>query len=263
MYRDYFDSVESLLEHVVNAPMVRTENKSRTGTPSFTGTDTWEEALKLAKEGWLEGVNKVEKFSSQFTNLLGSMLQIDDYFYDVTGQDFDLDRVLRGEPEAWLNSEQVHVEAPALQTIKLVANITISGGNSIETLITRGAAIAALVILLEKARRRVEVEIVWTASDLYESRMLLKQAGQDLDIAKIAYWLIHPSAIRRMMFASLERCKDRRIANVYGYGSPTSISENKGDIYVDGLYGCFGQDDAVGFIKEALKSQGIELKEGE
>jgi hypothetical protein len=280
----YFESFGDFLQFV-DVPVKGVFNSShQTGKSAseFRGTSSFAEAMNLARNGWEEGTKELEVYASQFTNVLGSLLQIDEYFYDVTGQDFDLDRVLIGEPEAWLNSEPVQVKAPALHTLKFVVNIGASNGVSKESIMQRGGAITALIMLLEKSRRRVELELVTRVAvrpqwedktnhladcNIGTGKILAKQAGDDLDFGKLAFMLAHPSMLRRLGAALKENYSNKTIAKQvcdasYGY-SIDVLEEERGDIYAPRMFGLSSEwtpEIAKEFILGELKKQGVELK---
>lgn len=262
-----FDSLGDLVTHASGEGVNQFTKNNSVGT-DWNGTRTFQDAVKLALNGWEEGTAKIEKYVSMFTGMLGSLLQVDEYFYDVSGQDFDLDRVLIGEPEAWLNTEQVQVQAPALHTIKIVVNIMASAAVSTSAITMRGAAIAALVLLLEKARRNVELEVICSSSAEWDGREVLitsltvKRAGESIDLSKLAFVLTHPSMLRRFMFGCMENCSDKKLAKKIsrGHGCPSDVCLDKGDIYCGRLLGYYGEQEAGNWIKENLEGQGIELK---
>lgn len=254
-----------------------TDSSAHYGANDFCGGSDFEETCKFAVEGWEEGTALAEKFSSALVNKLTNSLKIDEYYYDVTGQDFDLDRVLIGEPEAWLTSEQVDVKAPAQQTLKIQVNLCVSGGIDSNMLIKRGAVIAALAMLLERARRRVEIEIVMANGNVKNWWSLftipVKSANTDLDLAKVVFALAHPATFRRLIFGVMETTAEdvRKHLNAYrdhGYGRVMDVPPScrmDVDIYVpSALYGDYQWKDvesAEQWILEQLEAQGVELKE--
>ncbi len=239
-------------------------------TRNFHYSRTKEQAIQLAIEGWPKGLEEVEKLGSLLDNELKGSLLIDEYFYDVSGQDFDLDRVLIGEPESWLSTEQVEIKAPATHTVRLVVNGATYYGVTPEQMIARGAAIIALVTLLERGRKRVEIDLVFnvTASmKVYRQTIPLKSASQDIDMNKIVFALANPDSCRRLQFATWDALEPDTVA-ARGHGAPLDITveqcETEGiGIYVGSRYTCdfTNVDAAKRWIVNELKKQGVELKE--
>lgn len=257
----YIDAKPTSLER--NPQIARTEESS-----SWYADCTWNQTRYLAVNGWPEETELIEEFSSRLEAKLGAQLNIDEYFYDVTGQDFDLDRVLIGEPEAWLNTEQVEIKAPALHTLRLVINIGASSDVNAETLKHRGAAVVALVSLLERTRRSVEVVAITRdcsvhgqAEEGFDFNFTVKQAGQEIDLSKLAFVFMHAGMLRRIQFACMETTW---VGMPYNYGHSSDLRKPEADIYI----GCshssnevFLNDDSTeAWILEELKKQGVELK---
>lgn len=250
-----------------------------TDDTGWYGTASMADAKRLAVTGWVEGTAMMEKFSSMMIDKITSLVVRDEYFYDVTGYDFDLARGLQGVPECWLNSDTVEVTSPSVSNVRLLVNVGASGGVSSEALMIKGAAIGALVMLLEQSRRSVEVEVVWRSNcwrgvrvpKLVETRLLVKKTGDSLDLGKLAFVLAHPSFLRRFGFGVMERIKDESINTVCrlcgGYGSVEPVKSDA-DIYVpgsslDAMGNYSGIAGAEKWIIEKLKAQGVELTKGE
>jgi hypothetical protein len=265
-FTKHFEGIQDLLnflETTDNPLTNKTDCMSiKRGMKDWSGTNSFEDAKELAIKGWEEGTKAIEKFTSMFLNQLVNSLKIDDYFYDVTGQDFDLDRVLIGEPESWLQSEQMEVKAPAQHNVKILVHIGAMAFVSKETIRRKGAAVAALVMLLEKARRGVELVVVSAASTDFEFvdyRVTIKQAGEDLDLAKLAFVLTHVAFFRRLMFGIYERIKGYWGG---GYGRTEEVEKGDSDLYVGYMEAHKFTDDkgAEAWILGELKKQGVELK---
>lgn len=228
------------------------------------------QTVELAKMGWQDGIAKINKLFQGISAEVSSQMLRDEYFYDVTGQDFDLDRVLIGEPESWLQTEQVVVQAPSLQVLKVTVNIATSHTIANNQIINRGAAIASLVQLLEQSRRRVELEIVDTFEQngrrekVATIRIPAKNAGDDLDLNKLAFALIHPCMERRLIFA-LEECYFPTFCS--DYGIPCGMPDLSGvDISIPQMsYHNSEQwrnmNTAKAWVIKELQKQGVELKE--
>jgi hypothetical protein len=238
---------------------------------NFHKCSTWVEATRLAIEGWKDGIKQVEAFSSLLDSELKGSLMIDEYYYDVTGQDFDLDRVILGEPECWLASEQVEVKAPATHTVKLVVNGATNYGITPNQMIARGSTLIALVQLLERGRKRVEIELIFNVeanSKTFRISVPLKSASSDIDLGKVTFALAHPDCCRRFQFAVWDALEADNVGK-RGHGSPIDLQlleqEKEGiGIYIgQGYRECNFEDfySSKRWILDRLKEQGVELKE--
>lgn len=272
--KKYFESLTDLVEFLGTPNPIKTKrsgihSESYNYKVDWYGTSSIKRAKEFAVNGWPEGTKLVEKYTSALIEKLTNRLKIDDYFYDVTGQDFDLDRVLVGEPEAWMQTEQVEVQAPAMHNLKLLVNVGALRSVTSETIMTKGAAIAALVMLLERARRGVEVEVVSYAqsgSQTIEVRMLLKLAGEQLDLGKLAFVLANPSFLRRFVFGVRERVGTggfKQVCQNENYGSSMEANQGDADLYCginNGAMYFNSKELAEKWILSELQKQGVELK---
>jgi hypothetical protein len=253
----WFESWSEFVEYGSSTKTGR--DATKLGSTYFYGEFDMPQAKKAAIEGWQEGTEKITKFVDLFVDKMGSLLQRDEYFYDVTGQDFDLSRVLAGEPECWLATEQVEVKAPSSQVLKIVVQAQGLAEVSAKAMMWKGAAVVALAALLERSRRRVEIELRFCNDGLSRKRhtmyIPLKQASADIDLAKLAYALAHPSCFRRLGFGVMEQL------GFAGYGSSRNITPtSEADIWVPKAEPYEDAGSCEAWIIEELKKQGIELK---
>lgn len=197
---------------------------------SWYGTSSITEALSVARDGWPEGEALAKDLCTKILDKVTSLVEVEHVNYDVEGIGLDVAAFLNGEPECWQRFERKTEEREGLKQIRVVMDVTVSGGLSTGVIIARGAAVAALVQSLEFAGSRVQLEVLPLCNGpRWESRVLVKAADQDLDMSRVIFALAHPSMLRRIGFATQEGCPSRD--NNSGYG-PCSDSEDKGDIYI-------------------------------
>lgn len=200
----------------------------------WTGTPDWETAMRYAREGWPEGESKVDAVRRRLETRVISHIVKDDIGYDVEGMAFDVARFLEGEPEHWMRPEESQL-AGKVRHVKLVVNIAASGGVSDRTLQYRGAAIAALVELLEYNGQCVELWIAngidGTTDDLksgFRHLAKVKAYDQPMEPSRIAFALVNTSTFRRLGFALMGRH--------WSHGIPTDFKPEDTTIYVPCSY---------------------------
>jgi len=240
----------------------------------FAETKTFEEAVKLATEGWQEGLDKAKNFTASLYNRLSQVIEKPEVLFDVTGNDYDIALVNQGVPECWMYTETHEEEGSGgKKFIHIVFNVSASGGVSSGVLINRGAAVAALVDLFEAAGRAVILDIVDTSGFhkqkkryIYEAHIRVKNADQPLDLGRVIFGMAHPSMLRRLMFSVQEGIKEV-MPFTPGYGSVEEIEEHEqGDIYLAGAM--WGQsqwdtpESAKAWILKQLTEQGVPISEG-
>jgi len=174
------------------------------------GTDTFEEAVALAKTGWAEGAEQARSLRASIDSVVNSLVaaRSRSYSYDLTGEYVDVGLHLCGDPECF----GVETDSPSLgdPVVRITVNRAISGAVSADALIARGTAIAAAVDVLESLGRRVEL---WTGDgnerrtdgQRLECFCKIKDADQPLDPDLVAFALAHPSARRRLAFSVNEQ----------------------------------------------------------
>lgn len=226
-------------------------------------------STKLAREGWPEGEQHIKRLSLDLFDKVSSLIERDFPVYDIEGSEIDVARYLDGEPECWLRMETHRTEGPGRRIVRLVYNASASAGINADVLLARGAAVAALIELLEFAGIGVELTVVDLATFRLttETRILVKPLEQPLDIPRIAYALAHPAMLRRSLFAISEQFPAHIRAGISipgSYGAPADTQE-QGDLY-------FGKSSlgdvqwsnpivARAWIISQLKKQGVCLKD--
>ena len=233
-------------------------------------TKDFAEALNLAINGWPEGREKANMFSSAIVDKVSSLIEKQDIQYDVTGQDFDIGLVMQGVPECWYMLTSRIVEGTGTRQLRLVFNNCVSAGISTEVMTRKGAAAVALVQCLELAGFRVEIALKnglassYGQGSSYIFQTVLKDAGQPIDIDRIVYALAHPSAFRRIGFSIFEGDQEFMDAHSSGYGYPAEVPKSmRGDIYIgSSLLGGSQWDSAEAteeWILNELQRQGVKL----
>jgi len=199
----------------------------------WSGTDTYDEANEVARSGWAEPRATVqahrEAATAEFAQALGARWTTE---HVRAGGVFDPVRYMVGSQFYWQRPiEQVR---PMTTTrvhrinVPIVANSGITSAQMLEA----GAAVVALVDVLRILGHTMEIVVSETVTDRNEKAtwcggFLLHRAGDVVDVDAIAYWLAHPSALRRHMFAcneSMERADRERFGFGMAHGGYGKIS---------------------------------------
>lgn len=202
---------------------------------AFNGVNSYEEALELAERGWAEGRDLALEMSQPIINKLVQFIERPDLVYDVEGNGFDIGRFCAKDPECAIRFENEIVEVPAVpRLIRIVNNNLASGGVSKEVLTARGAAIAALVELLEFAGNRVQIVNIVHGAGLNGSvdecgfmhTVTIKEFDQPLDMGRVIFALAHPAMMRCLGFRVAELASAQAQEDIgYGYGN-VILNEN-------------------------------------
>lgn len=214
------------------------------GRSSWSGTETWEQAIDLATNGWMGIREQVDNLSTSLIAQIRETLNVGiDYVHGPFGSALDIGLYAQGIPTCIVRP--VFVEQP---NHRKVVRILISTGATsdidTEAIIRRGIAVTALVELLQAANRAVEIYAEATCvpggrseKDLFTALVQLKEASEPLDINRVMFAMGHPAWHRRITFAIRESARDlpngaaivRRFDFTSGGGMGRSIEAKMGD----------------------------------
>lgn len=193
------------------------------GNESWAGTKTFAEAMDLARKGWPEGLAKVKAMAEQIWRVVGQEVKKLEFNYEVAGDDVDVGRFLTGEPENMME----YIEEPSVGRGKIVhiyVNTVASCGISQETMYNRGAAVLALVDALEKLGFSCCVQTIDAISERWSGdknilryNVTLREAGEALDMDRLAFALAHASWLRRLIFSAMEQ-ESPELRRMFGIG---------------------------------------------
>ena len=187
-----------------------------TGRKDFFWTETFEEAVGLARAGWAEGTAKVVEHREQATAFLAAAktAKSREFGWDVEGHFIDVGRYLEGEPECCGN-EFDGGEKVASRVVSLRINQAVSGSVEGDSICARGVTVLCAVDLLESCGIRCEIILsignvssnsAGSVKDLEaESHVLIKRASDPVDLDRLAFWIAHPASFRRFGFRFLEQ----------------------------------------------------------
>lgn len=235
---------------------------------------TWKEALRLAREGWPEGLERITKQSHMFYGRFSDRMISAEFENDVEGDTVDVSAYLAGEPECMMRWEE-HVQEGHGGVIKIVNNIFLSNGVRKEAMVARGSAVCALVDCLERLGKRCEVEMCFCVTGhrygsrgtpVLDYRVTIKNPQDSLQLDQMAYVLAHPSSTRCIAFGAME-IAPRQVGEACGAGDycgvPTDPREDRGDIFIgcqSYMEGQWESDSWVeNWIREKLVGQGVEF----
>jgi hypothetical protein len=263
----------SFLDHAEKAPCTSQtfDRASYTGSKSFTNTDSFAEAVGLARNGWKDGIKKALAVALPIQRKLYSLVETHRIQYDVIGEILDVGRYCSGEPEHWGYWEQHGTrQGKGMQFVHVVMNGTASCGIDANVLMTRGAVVAALCNLLELSGCRAKITFCYKAVRGDHSSTILvtlKDYGDPIDLDQITMALAHPSTFRRLGFAVWETCSETMrdkcgFREHEGYGQQGDLpKEQQGDIYLEKM--TYGDErwetpeNATAWAHKKLKELGV------
>ena len=267
----YFDDLQTFWDYAMRESRASRKD-SRTSSNLNCGGVSWDEAKRLAQRGWQEGLNEIHKYVADMSPIIAEHVFRPYPVNTVNGFAVDVGAFLSNNPECFFNRIYEETKAPG-KVLKLVCSISFSWSITPQVIIQRGAMICALIDAIEYAGNRVEVVCNWSASSScdassregsnkekgwFETSVVVKKAGQPLDMCTLAFCLAHPAMLRRIMFsvAEIEGWSDF----AYRYGYPASATD-KGDLYIEEIFsGTVPNDKAIEWIFNKLSELGIKIE---
>lgn len=243
--------------------------KSHVAGVDITDTYTWNEALDLARNGWEDGRRMMESWIARLDERLESQMPTPEIRYDVTGDVLDIGRYVNGEPEdfMYMADSEDWSQAPQPRFVRIVYNMGMLGHVNRISPFIRGAAMLAVVTMLERRNVRCAIDLVAIDSQNSEIRIHAKEFNEPLQLDKFAFLMAHRSAHRRFNFAIREHFpvhlrRQFDYVNGGGMGSTSDYTDDKGDVYMPGLTEDWSERRAINWAIDCLTKFGFNLKEG-
>ena len=198
--------------------------------PYFHGAfATWSEALKTARTGWTAGAQEIERvFEDIRPQSKEVRLTIEP---DRVGPGtWSKGRLIAGHPKPWLKWHETEIitdnNTANGGVIPLGINISQSAGVDAATRFKIGAAVLALIDILERAGKRVELTL-FNAVQGYGNgaainiAVTVKRADDPLNMANLAYAFANAATQRRLCWSVRETMEEeiRVKCNVTGMGN--------------------------------------------
>lgn len=215
---------------------------------SFTKTNTFEEAVELYKNGWEEIAQKlVEKIDiPQINSSVKTRMN-----YNVVGFQASVPRYLQGIPTSMIDKKNVIQKQKVITVVKHIGYLS---SVSTDTIIENSIKALKIIQALEQKGYRVNLDVISPANEIkYKQnfytkntetyreaivvRIRVKEANERLNISKVAFPLVHPSMLRRIIFR-IREIETEKKADWLGMGSSIYDREEvknfleKGELYL-------------------------------
>lgn len=222
MITKIFDSLGGLIQYIKSTPRTKhneafsindSEGEGSSYT-KFTSTESLAAADELLLKGYDAGVAALQ---NAIKNVQRNYKVVTTFKNDVFGVIPNVGAYLTGDPRNMMNITTRRVKAQS-KVLNLVVCVTVHGGVSSDTIIEINGKILQNVIELERSGYNVNLYVVDTTTyKKHESTIImvkLKSSNERLNLLKVSYPLVHPSFLRRHIFAVQERLSD--IEGTYG-----------------------------------------------
>ena len=205
---------------------------SLAGSYFFTKTSNFDQASKMFKDGWQD---KAATLTQKLKTAMAAAtpVQRPRPAYNVQGYQASVPRYLQGLPDSMITKKNVPVKQKVVELTKAISYTADVTPEQIEE-----QSIKCLMIVerLESLGYRVILNVIranWDFSGpkghkvrhLEVAKVRIKSAAERLNISKVAFPLVHPSMLRRLMFRYTEVSPTVPKSFVDGYGCPLAASK--------------------------------------
>lgn len=208
------------------------------------GTGTYDEAIRLARNGWPDGLARMKDITGHLAHCRGDQTDTLVMHYAESGDDADVSRFVEGDPESMLEYKPQAVPVTG-RVIKMLVQVNGRAKITADQMFRRGAAALRIADLIERVGLRLEIWIVSTKTlegdinDTYsEFTVIVKRPEQPLELDRLAFMLANVAVHRRFIARLCEQCPPPMFKSHYGtyYGCSCDMQNVDPDcIYIGNI----------------------------
>ena len=223
-----YDSLSEFYKYICDTPFNEVfrweKHASVEGNKYFTQTENFEEAVDLMKNGWTDMAKKLTqklKVESSSDCVMTKRKTV----YDVVGYQCSVPRYLQGVPTSMVRTKNVPVKQ---KVITLVKSIDYSASVTTEQIMEESVKALRIIKKLEAQGYKINLDICLGTKERdanFFVRVRIKNASERLNISKLAFPLVHPSMLRRLMFRWIEVYPKITKSFVDGYGRSATSTD--------------------------------------
>ena len=225
-----YDSLNEFYRYICDTPFNEAfrwvRHSSVTGSRNWTETESFEEAVKLFKEGWSDMATKlVQKLKVIEKETQPAMKS--KQTTGVAGYQAIVPLYLNGIPANMVTKKMIPIKQ---KVITLTKSIDYAGGVSANRIIDESIKAMQVVKKLEAQGYRCNLNIAlgtFEKNGRFVVKVRIKSANEKLNVSKLAFPLVHPSMLRRLFFRWVEVYPEITKDFVKGYGRPSKTYELK------------------------------------
>lgn len=223
-----YDSLNEFYNYICNTPFNDAfrwaKHSSVEGSEYFTKTKNFDEAVDLFKNGWLDMAAMLnQKLKAETSKeFVGTTRK---NIYDVVGYQASVPRYLQGVPNSMVRSVNVPVKNKVVTLVKSIDYAAMVDAN---TIVEESIKAMRIIKKLEGQGMKVNLDIAFgtkASGCNFVGRIRVKSANERLNVSKLAFPLVHPSMLRRLIFRWIEVYPQITKDFVRGYGRPISTED--------------------------------------
>ena len=192
------------------------------------GTNSYEEAVKLLREGYVEILPRVTSEYKKNVNILSEKFSISKSrpIDSFCGGIPNVPNTLLGLPKTMLNRDPI---VRRIKTIDIIYSPTGPYRVKPRRFIEAGIALLSAIELIERSRIQIRLISCFTSSHIQGEAIIgtvvVKEYSDRLDIRKLCFPLAHPSMLRRIGFKFTETVPGMSSDFTNGYGLAMDYSQ--------------------------------------
>lgn len=235
-----FNSINDLMNFINNTPYTpegKTWNSSvdtSEKTARFTKTNSFEEATDLLYHGWESGAKLLTtKLNARNCSPVAKNKTV----YDVAGFQCSVPRYLQGIPTNMIQNKRVAAKTKVANVVK---NFAYASTVSAERVEEESVKFLEMVQNMEQSGTRCNVFITIPMYLTSYKRSIvcidvkIKDSTQRMNIKQMAFPLMHPSMLRRIIFNVIEKLEEtKKVGSCHGYviGEQKIVKETMNNVY--------------------------------
>ena len=231
---EHFHTINDMLEcfrRRENNRVMRNEyssQKSEEEDCTWYGTDSYEEAVKLLREGYVEILPRIKSEYKKNVNILSEKFSISKSrpIDSFCGGIPNVPNTLLGLPKTMLNRDPI---VRRIKTIDIVYSLVGPGYVKPKRFIEAGIALLSAIELIEKSRIQIKLiscfDSSYVGNEAIIGTVVIKEYSDRLDIQKLCFPLAHPSMLRRIGFKFTETVPGMTRDFSQGYGRSMEYSQ--------------------------------------
>lgn len=227
-YEYAYSSLDKLLD-AAQGESVAEYRASRKDTHSNWNALTWEDAIKTALKGDIEGAKRLAPALLKSTNaIIRSHPRLDPVFSIEGGRWIDIARYVKNEPECW--GDMVESEPTPRRGVAVIVNVAVSAtvaGQSVDAI---GVELGSAILGLQAMGLNVTLYACEKITGYGDHNGIfyapVNPGGSALDISKMCV-IMRPWFLRRILFSlqeTLPAQARKRLSIGDGYGQPERIN---------------------------------------
>lgn len=229
-FKNVYDLLDTMETRQVNPVFVSRKDDLSSQTDEtghkrkFSGVSTYAEAMDIMKSGYSDPLEKMKRAVIKVGR--SDISKKPKLKNDFVGFVPHVPNTLKNIPLTMINREKRTIKKS--KTLQLTYSFCASANVSTRKIIEGGINFISLVNSLEKQGYRIKIDIIFVSvTDKTGSgfSVTLKEYGQQLNLLKLAFPLVHPAMLRRVCFKWLEtnpNMTDKEY--LHGYGMPLNYA---------------------------------------